>query len=67
MIRGELFPAKNRVQQLCLWSGFTSKELLSGQRMTESFLDSVSCCKYTDANNCVVRGVLAKNGLLLKK
>ena len=36
------------------------------QGMTESFLDSISYRKYTEANNCVVHGVLAKNRLFLK-
>ena len=32
-----------------------------------SYAYSISCCKYTEINNCVVRGVLAENRLFLEK
>ena len=36
------------------------------QCITESFMDSICCHKYTEVNNCVVRGVLVENRLLSK-
>ena len=36
------------------------------QGITKSFLDSVSCCKYPNVNNCVVCRLLAKKDCFLK-
>ena len=33
----------------------------------KAFWDSISCRKYTEINDCVVRGVLAENRLFLEK
>ena len=56
------FPAKNRVQQLCIWSILTPQVLWKGQcrAWRRAFWDSVSCRKYTNVNNCVVHGLSAK-------
>ena len=42
----------------------SAKKFRSGQR---AFWDSVSCRKYTEVNNCVVRGVQRKTDCFLKR